>query len=61
MAAAHNIIAIIFDFDDTPTDDSTTQLLAHRGIEAKTFWHECGEMASAGWDPTLAYTKRLLD
>jgi phosphoserine phosphatase len=61
MSAAQNIIAIIFDFDDTLTDDSTTQLLTHFGIDAQAFWRECGEMASAGWDPTLAYTKRLLD
>jgi phosphoserine phosphatase len=61
MTAPQNIIAIIFDFDDTLTDDSTTQLLMRHGIDAKAFWHECGEMASVGWDPTLAYTKRLLD
>jgi phosphoserine phosphatase len=61
MSAPQNIIAIIFDFDDTLTDDSTTQLLGHHGIDAKEFWRQCGEMASAGWDPTLAYTKRLLD
>ncbi len=61
MSAPQNIIGIIFDFDDTLTDDSTTQLLEHYGIDAKAFWRECGEMASAGWDPALAYTKRLLD
>jgi phosphoserine phosphatase len=61
MSAPQNIIAVIMDFDDTLTDDSTTQLLLHYGIDAQTFWKECGEMASSGWDPTLAYTKRLLD
>jgi phosphoserine phosphatase len=61
MSAPQNIVAIIFDFDDTLTDDSTTQLLTEHGIDAKAFWRECGEMVSAGWDPTLAYTKRLLD
>jgi phosphoserine phosphatase len=61
MSAPQNVIAIIFDFDDTLTDDSTTQLLARYGIDAQAFWRECGEMVSAGWDPALAYTKRLVD
>jgi hypothetical protein len=38
-----------------------TASLAQYGIDTASFWRECGEMASAGWDPTLAYTKRLLD
>jgi 2-hydroxy-3-keto-5-methylthiopentenyl-1-phosphate phosphatase len=61
MSAPQNIIAVIFDFDDTLTDDSTTQLLEHYGIDAKAFWQECGKMAEIGWDPTLAYTTKILN
>src|SRR5437870_7791673 len=61
MSAPQNIIAVIFDSDDTLTNDSTTQLLSHHGIDARKFWSEHADMISAGWDPTLAYTKRLLE
>ena len=39
MTAPQNIIALIFDFDDTLTDDSTTKLLEKYGVDAKKFWN----------------------
>jgi hypothetical protein len=62
MAAPQNIIAVIFDFDDTLTDDSTTRLLEGAGIDSKRFWEvEMKALTDAGWDTPLAYMKLLLD
>ena len=62
MSAPQNVIAVVFDFDDTLTDDSTTRLLEHHGIDATDFWkNKAAGLLSAGWDPTLAYLKLLLD
>jgi phosphoserine phosphatase len=62
MAAPQNTIAVIFDFDDTLTDDSTTELLTSHGIDAKEFWQEkTKSLVDDGWDPTLAYLTLLLD
>jgi phosphoserine phosphatase len=62
MSAPQNTIALIFDFDDTLTDDSTTQLLEHFGIDAKDFWQsKAKSLVDNGWDPTLAYLKLMLD
>ena len=33
-----NIVAVIFDFDDTLTDESTTKLLEQYDIDAVEFW-----------------------
>jgi FMN phosphatase YigB (HAD superfamily) len=38
MAAWKNVIAVIFDFDDTLTDDSTSALLAQNKIDLEKFW-----------------------
>lgn len=62
MSAPQNIIALVFDFDDTLTDDSTTALLASVGIDPKKFWGtEAKALLDAGWAPTPAYLKLLLD
>ncbi|MFL6212036.1 MAG: hypothetical protein ACJ74W_24525 [Pyrinomonadaceae bacterium] len=62
MAAPQNTIAIIFDFDDTLTDDSTTKLLEAHGIDAVDFWqNQNKKQVDAGWNPTLSYLKLLLD
>jgi phosphoserine phosphatase len=62
MAAPQNIIAVIFDFDDTLTDDSTTQLLEKHGINADDFWkREMSARVAAGWDPALAYLTHIAD
>lgn len=56
MSAPQNTIAVVFDFDDTLTDDSTTRLLESRGIKAQDFWqNRMMQRVREGWDPTLAY------
>ena len=56
-----DVIALAFDFDDTLTDDSTTQLLRKAGVNADQFWGEkvAGRIAD-GWDPTLAFVQEFL-
>jgi len=62
MSAPQNIIAVVFDFDDTLTDDSTTALLEHAGIDAADFWQvKARALIDDGWDPTPAYLKLILD
>lgn len=62
MSATPNVVAVVFDFDDTLTDDSTTKLLENHGIDASDFWkRRAAEMLRDGWDPTLAYLKLILD
>src|SRR5215813_3319127 len=62
MSAPQNTIAVIFDFDDTLTDDSTTKLLEHYHIDPNDFWqNRAKSLVNAGWNPTLAYLKLLLD
>jgi len=55
-----NIIGIIFDCDDTLCEDSTTFLLKELGIKADTFWRSVNLMVRKGWDPPLAYMRRLI-
>ena len=62
MAAPQNIVAVIFDFDDTLTEDSTTKLLERYGIDPQDFWaNRMKCLTDAGWDPPLAYLKLILD
>jgi phosphoserine phosphatase len=62
MSAPQNIIAVVFDFDDTLTDDSTTALLEAHGIDTREFWQKkMKALTDAGWDTTLAYLKLILD
>jgi hypothetical protein len=37
---ATEIVALIFDFDDTLAPDSTTKLLREHGIDTNKFWQE---------------------
>jgi phosphoserine phosphatase len=62
MSAPQNVIAVVFDFDDTLTNDSTTALIESVGIDATDFWgNKAKALLDAGWDPTPAYLKLLLD
>ncbi|MBE0647536.1 MAG: hypothetical protein IH596_07120 [Bacteroidales bacterium] len=57
-----NIIAVIFDFDDTLVPDATNQLLKFHGIDVDKFWKDTfSKLTSTGFDPTLAYLKLVLD
>lgn len=60
-----NTIAVIFDFDDTLTPDSTSQLLLkHKDtckITPQQFWREnVGALVRQGWDSGCAYLHLLL-
>ena len=60
--APQNIIALIFDFDDTLTDESTTRLLESYGVDTKDFWRDqVQKQIDLGWDPSLAYLSLMLD
>lgn len=62
MTAPQNIIAVVFDFDDTLTDDSTSALLRNAGIDVSEFWQvKAKGLIDDGWDPTPAYLKLILD
>jgi phosphoglycolate phosphatase-like HAD superfamily hydrolase len=62
MGVSQNIIAVIFDFDDTLTDDATTKLLESKQIDTNKFWREeTTALTKEGWDPALAYLQLLLD
>ncbi len=58
----NNTIAVIFDFDDTLTPDSTTGYLKHIGVDVPTFWHETVDpIVEDGWDPVTAYIYSLIE
>jgi len=62
MHAPQNVIAVIFDFDDTLTDESTSKLLEVHGIDTDEFWRKkVDKLIKLGWDPSLAYLKLMLD
>jgi len=57
-----DIIAIIFDFDDTLLPDSTSLFLESHGIDVVRFWkEEAKSLLDDGYDPTLAYLNLILD
>ncbi len=62
MSMPQNVIAVVFDFDDTLTDDSTTKLLESRGVDATSFWQKDMKVRiDEGWDPPLAYLTWILE
>lgn len=61
MAVVQNTIAVVFDFDDTLTDDTITGLVSDCKKDAVEFWKEVDELVRRGWDPPLAYMKRMAD
>ena len=61
MAVPQNVIAVVFDYDDTLTNDSTTQLLESKGIDPQQFWKQHSERVKQGCDPTLEVLQALLE
>ena len=64
MAAPQNIIAIVYDYDQTlsPTYMQEEVLFPRFGIDSARFWQRCGELVKAqGFDSELAYMKVMLD
>jgi phosphoserine phosphatase len=58
-------IAVIFDFDDTLGEDTTTlllkQILGMSDEQVSNFWNmEVDELVKKGWDPPLAYLSLIL-
>jgi hydroxymethylpyrimidine pyrophosphatase-like HAD family hydrolase len=57
-----NIIAIVFDFDETLAKDSTTSLLESIGIDTNLFWKkEVQDLLNFGWDPVPAYLFKMIE
>ena len=62
LSAPQNIIAVVFDFDDTLTDESTSALLQSAGIDTADFWQKKVQaLIDDGWAPVPAYLKLMLD
>lgn len=59
-----DVIAVIFDFDDTLTDDTTSALLVKGSkgkISPEKFWkEEVNRFVEQGWEPTNAWLHLLL-
>ena len=56
------VIAVVFDFDDTLVPDSTTALLASRGVDVAAFWRDVvPPLVEEGYDPPLAYLRAITD
>lgn len=55
------IIAVVFDFDDTLMPDSTSKLLRHYSIDPQAFWPEATGLLKQGYDQPIAYLNLILD
>src|SRR5438552_10660937 len=64
MPAWKNVVAVIFDFDDTLTEDSTSALLTRYGknITPDDFWKKEVDplVRNEGWEPTNAWIHLLI-
>ena len=64
MASPQNIIAIVYDYDQTlsPTYMQEEVLFPKFGIDSAKFWTRCSELVKEqGFDNELAYMKAMLD
>lgn len=57
-----DVIALVFDFDDTLAPDSTSGFLQDLGVDAALFWRDrVGPLLDhEDWDPVPAYLYRML-
>src|SRR5208282_5071755 len=61
MSQVTDIVAVIFDFDDTLLPDSTTRLLKSHGIDTDDFWgKQARDLIQQGYDPPTAYLNLML-
>lgn len=62
MPASQPHLAVVFDFDDTLTADSTSALIEKYGVKPESFWNnDVNSLVQAGWDVTCAYLHLLLE
>ncbi len=55
-------LAIIFDFDETLVEESTSALIERLGIDVDKFWgQEVKELLDDDWDPIPAYMFKLIE
>lgn len=59
--SAQNIIAVIFDCDDTLCSDTITYLLNHYELDPQCFWEEVALDVKTGMDPPLAYMYKIVE
>ena len=56
-----DVIALIFDFDDTLAPDSTSGFLESIGVDTRRFWSECVDpLLAQDWDPVPAYLHEMI-
>jgi hypothetical protein len=54
-------IAIVFDFDDTLTPDTSSSFLESLGVDVKDFWTKrVQRRIDDGWDPVPAYLYEMI-
>ena len=57
-----DIVAVVFDFDDTLAPDSTTGFLRDFGLDPGEFWGHANRLiAEEGWDPIPVYLYLMLE
>ncbi|WP_428380900.1 haloacid dehalogenase-like hydrolase [Nevskia ramosa] len=56
------IIAVVFDFDDTLAPDTTSGFISKHGIDAEDFWlNQVNPLYAEDWDPVPAYLHKMID
>ncbi len=57
-----DVIALVFDFDDTLAPDSTSGFLADLGVDVREFWAtQVDPLIAGGWDPVPAYLYAMIE
>jgi len=57
-----DVIALVFDFDDTLAPDSTSGFLRHIGVDDQWFWGTfVDQKIRQGWDPVPAYMHSMVE